>query len=414
MSHHYLILNRWVGDYAEYESYVDHSNNIVTYIASRDGVRGVPQAATAVRVVEATDNFEQVLDASAALVAEYGPPTFVVALYEDDTICGARLRELYDCAGPRVNDLIRFRDKRMQADAMSHAGVRAPKYCSVHSWRDVQQFGDQIGYPVVIKPTRASSCKGVQVIQSAADARMVELDRSYRYIAQEFIDYPIYHVDGLYSDGRLIRVGANRHFNTCIGFQNGGYLGSLEVDDSPLRRAIVRFTGSVLKAMCSSSETVTFHLELFVDHNAMPDDACTFLEIAARVGGGGIPFVWREVYNCDIMRMQFELSCGRDVGSVSMAEPSARAGWVLMQLPHKRPCVIDSVTSLIGMEMGPYAEVIPHPGEIIHLTDTFFEHVAGRFRFRGGNYTELFDQMMAIVDAFKIEATPVVESLVGS
>lgn len=414
MPDHYVILHRWVDEYAQYENYIDHHNSFVTYITTFHASRGVPPTASAVQIVEATDDVDEVLRAAAILAQEFGAPTHVVALYEDDTICGARLREEYSCPGPKVDDLIRFRDKRIQADAMAHAGVRAPKYCSVESSDDALRFADEIGYPIVVKPTRASSCKGIQIVAKPQDVRDLQLEDAYKYIAQEFIEFPVYHIDGLYSRGQLVRVGVNRYFNTCIGFQKGGYLGSLEVDDSPLRRAAVRFAEDVLRAICLSDETIVFHLELFVDHNAMPDEACTFLELAARVGGGGIPFVWREIYNFDIMRMQFELSCGRSVESVPTAQPSASAGWLLMQLPHERPCKIESVTSLVGTEMGPYAESVPYRGQVVPLTDTFFEHVAGRFRFRGENHTELFEKMIATANAFRVEASPLVDSFAGS
>lgn len=413
MANHYLILNRWADEYAQYENYVDHANNFVTYITTIHALPGVPPTAAAVQVVEATDDVTEVLRAAATLAQQYGSPTYVIALYEDDTVCGARLREEYSCPGPKVEELIRFRDKLVQAEAMARAGVRAPRFCAVQSSDDVLRFADDIGYPIVVKPTRASSCKGIKIIANSRDARDLQFEDSFSYIAQEFLEFPVYHIDGLYSRGQLVRVGVNRYFNTCIGFQKGGYLGSLEVDDSPLRRAAVRFAQDVLRAICLSDETIVFHLELFVDHNAMPDEACTFLELAARVGGGGIPFVWREIYNFDIMRMQFELSCARSVQSIPTDQPSASAGWLLMQLPHERPCKVESVTSLVGMKMGPYAESIPDRGQVVPLTDTFFEHVAGRFRFRGENHTELFEKMIATANAFRIEASPLVDSFAG-
>lgn len=46
---------------------------------------------------------------------------------------------------------------------------------------------------------------------------------------------------------------------------------------------------------------------------------------------------------------------------------------------------------MVGAKPGPYAEALPVPGEIVPLTNTFFEHVAGRFRLSGENYTELFE-----------------------
>ncbi|MCD2099433.1 ATP-grasp domain-containing protein [Rhodococcus rhodochrous] len=406
MTDHVMILNRWVDEYAQYEKYVDHTQHTVTYIATKVGVGGIPVFAKDFRQVDSTDSFETVLAAANSLVAEHGMPDYVIALYEDDTIVAAQLRERFGCPGPKVADIVRFRDKLHQARVMEKAGIRAPRFVAVEDHEDIRALAQEVGFPIIVKPTLASSCVGVTVVRSAQEIPRVVLDDQYVYIAQSYIDLPTYNIDGLYSQGEIVRIGTSRNFNTCLEFQSGGFLGSLEIDDSPLRRGIVDYIDSVLKAMCSNDETIVFHIEIFVDHNAMPDQACTFLEMGSRVGGAGIPFVWREIYKFDLMWMQYELSCGRGISAVTTGQPEGRAGWLLMQLPYERPCRIESVTSMIGVTPGPYAEALPEPGQVVPLTNTFFEHVAGRFRLSGENYTELFENMMATVEGFSIEASP--------
>ena len=408
MNKHVIIINRWVDEYAQYEKYVDHKKYDVTYVATKAGIKGVPKTAARAIQVDETDDWDSVYNAALKLSNEFGVPESIVALYEDDTIIAAQLRERFGCKGPNVKNTTKYRDKLYQAITMERNGIKSPRFSAVNSIRDILNFAELVGYPLVIKPTLASSCVEVYVLHDVEEVNNLILSEKYNYIAQEFIDFPIYNLDGLYSNGEIQRIGVSRYFSTCLEFQKGGFLGSIEIDESPRRRGIVNYAEKILKAMCSIDETITFHIEIFVDHNAMPGKACTFLEMGARVGGAGIPFIWREVYNYDIMWMQYELSCGRGLSSIPINRESGRAGWLLIQLPDKRPCQVVDITSMIGQPLAPYAEAIPKIGQIIPLTNTYFEHVAARFRIKGRNFDELFSIMMNTIDKFSIETSKIV------
>lgn len=409
MASHTIILNRWSDSYAEYGNYIDHTKNTVTYIVTSAGRKGVPDGAADCVIVDDLDDYESVLPVAQHFADKFGIPDSVVALYEDDTIVGAMLREHYRCNGPKVADVRPFRDKLMQLDLATRRGVRTPRYRSVSRTSEVSSFAAEVGFPVIVKPTMASSCIGISMIRSADEIHTIQFDPRFQYLAQEYIDLPIYHVDGLFKDGILVRAGVSKYISNCLEFQSGGSLGSLEIDDTVLRRDIEIFAESALKAMWPSDEALIFHMEVFVDEETCPSEACIFLEVGARVGGGGIPFAWRELYGFDLMRMQFELSVGRTLeGATGCERHHDRAGWLLIQLPISRPCEIESVTSLLGSIDGLYAEAIPEEGTIVPLTNTYFEHVAGRFRFKGRDYLELYQIMTEAVNSFEVKARSLV------
>lgn len=152
MTDHVMILNRWVDEYAQYEKYVDHTQHTVTYIATKVGVGGIPVFAKDFRQVDSTDSFETVLAAANSLVAEHGMPDYVIALYEDDTIVAAQLRERFGCPGPKVADIVRFRDKLHQARVMEKAGIRAPRFVAVEDHEDIRALAQEVGFPIIVKP----------------------------------------------------------------------------------------------------------------------------------------------------------------------------------------------------------------------------------------------------------------------
>jgi len=98
---------------------------------------------------------------------------------------------------------------------------------------------------------------------------------------------------------------------------------------------------------------------------------CTFLEGGARIGGAEIPFVWREVHGYDLMDAAFR-------------DPNGEvAGRLLVPATTLRPCVSEAATSVLGRDPGPYAEVVPRPGDVLPAADAYCEHVRARYRFRG-------------------------------
>ncbi|MFL6119472.1 hypothetical protein [Actinophytocola sp.] len=84
-----------------------------------------------------------------------------MALKEDDLLVGAALRQKWEVPGPWTDQLLPFRDKYLMATLMSKAGVAVPEFAMVHDEPAVLAFADRVGWPVIVKPTLASSSAGV-------------------------------------------------------------------------------------------------------------------------------------------------------------------------------------------------------------------------------------------------------------
>ena len=95
---HIVIIHRWRARYAEYERYVDHTANAVTYVTTEVGASSVTPHAAEITLVAATDDLPSVADRIKQLAEVHGHPTRIIALKEDDLLVAAQLRQ--DGAAP--------------------------------------------------------------------------------------------------------------------------------------------------------------------------------------------------------------------------------------------------------------------------------------------------------------------------
>ncbi|WP_319462747.1 biotin carboxylase [Micromonospora sp. RTP1Z1] len=394
-----MIIHRWRARYASYTDYIDHDEFAVTYVTTEVGESGVPRTAAEVALVGATDDLPSVRDRIQVLAARYGAPALIIALKEDDLLVAAQLREEWGCPGPTRPNLIRFRDKLIMLTAVQAAGLAVPAFAPAPSMEAVVEFAAAHGWPVVVKPRTGSSSAGVTLVTSEP----IELDfESYGpLLVQAYDPRQIYHVDGFTDGTGLGPFRASRYVNSCLGFRRGDVLGSVEEDDPALMASIGAFTEQTLAALADGP--TVFHLEIFCDRDT---GSCTFLEVGARVGGAEIPFLWNEVHGYDLMEAAFRMALGERPRPFRTPFREV-AGWLLVPAPAARPCRIAQVTPMLGTVPGPYAEALLQPGEVIPAADAYYEHVGGRFRFRGSSSAAVEEAIIATARGYHVRAEPV-------
>lgn len=398
---HVVVVHRWREPYARYARYLDHSASAVTYVTTDVGREGVPDGAADVRVVRHTDDPAEVGPVVDDLVARWGNPVGIVALKEDDLLLGAMLRERWGVPGPRSADVLPFRDKHEMCRRVAAAGADVPAVTAVRSPQDVLAHADAHGWPVVLKPRVGSSSEGVVLLDGPDDLFGLTLPAGT--IAQEHVDDPIYHVDGYFDGAAVVLLRASRYLNDCLAFRSGSVLGSVEEDRPHVVAAVRAATGAALRAL--TDHPTVFHLELFVD---AASGRCRFLEVGARVGGAEVPLVWREVHGVDLMAVACALQLGRtpDLGSApeggGAPVEDAVAGWLLVPAPAERPCRITRSRSMLGLRPGPYAERVLDEGDVLPDAEAYYEHVGGRFRFRGATSADVEAAVRATAAEFRV------------
>lgn len=409
MTDHVVVLHRWRAPYALYESYLDHTRHRVSYVTTEVGAAGVPVDAAGVELVSATDDLVEVRTAVANLAARYGDPTAIIALKEDDLLTAAHLTVEYSLRGRRPGDLEVFRDKLTMSTAVHGIGLAQPAFASASNPADVIAFGDRHGWPVVVKPRRGSSSEGVRVFRSG------DVDPTWRAgpdgaIVQSFVDGTLVHVDGIF-DGRIMfpwRV--SRYIGSPLDFRRGAWIGSVEVDDPEVVGAVEDYANTLLSAL--TDHPTPFHLELFLRTDGEGHVTCVFVEVAARVGGAEVPFVWREVHEFDLMGEAFRCALGDRPSEPAgrTMESSEYAGFLLVPSPAIRPCRITSIDRVLGTPWAPlelYAEETSSVGEIIPDAAAYYEHVGGRFRFRGRSSNAVEKAIHEVAHRFSISGSTV-------
>lgn len=404
-SMHVVIITRWRERYAEYERYIDHRRHRVTYIATELGLGSVPRTVVDTWVVPATDDLASVRQGMSALAARHGPPDCIVALKEDDLLIGAQLREEWNCPGPRCADLLPFRNKHRMAMMIAGAGLPIEPFALVRDVQSVLDFCGAHGWPVVLKPLCSSASEGVVRANHPDDLAGVSFSVT-PLLVQAYNPRPVHHVDGVFDGRQLTCWRVARYINTCLDFRRGSFLGSVEEDDPEL----IRMTGSSAERflrVLTGSPTVV-HLEMFVD----PMGRCTFLEVGARVGGGETALLWREVHGYDLAEQAFRMQCGFDAqlydaeGALHRGAGDDVCGHLLIPAPLPRPCRITQVTPMVGPPIGPYAESLPLPGQLLPAADSYYEHVGGRFRFRGRSTRDVEHAIRVTAARFRVSAEP--------
>ncbi|MFD3567906.1 acetyl-CoA carboxylase biotin carboxylase subunit family protein [Streptomyces sp. NPDC058667] len=426
---HVVVLHRWRDRHARYAAYLDHRALRVTYVTTDLGRSSVPEEAAAVRTVRATDDPVETRAAVGELIERFGPVTRLVALNEGDLDTAAELRVAFGLPGQTPAELERFRDKLTMVRLVDAAGVRVPEYAAADTAEDVRAFAGRHGWPVVVKPRRGTASRGVLLLHAGdeldAHAGIFLPDRHEPRIVQSFVADPVLHVDGLWTGGTLGAWRVSRYVNNCEEFTKGSFLGSVEVDDPEVLGPLADFTAAAAEALGDGRPWV-FHLEVFLGRDSDGSPRPVFLEAGARVGGGEIPFVWREVHGLDLMSAAADIQLGRpptvpavDREPAAPSVPSAAsvpdttgadryttAGWLLLPLPVPPPCEVTAVSWAAGDgEDGPYARVVPEPGQVLPAVGGY-EHVAARFRFRGASSRSVEAAIRKTAESFAMSCRP--------
>ncbi|PKT69330.1 biotin carboxylase [Streptomyces populi] len=367
-----MIINRYSDDFADYGKYLDHLRHTVSYVTVAGHVPMIPEGAGHVETVADVSDADSVLVAAGLCHRAAGRFDAVLALSEFDLLTAAQVREKFGCAGMDTAATLLFRDKARMKAALAESGVRSPRFATVESVPEVTAFAAALSGPVVVKPRSGAASAGCVVLAEDDDATEVlgGLDLTDHEV-EEYVEGPIWHVDGLRYEGEDVFTLPSRYLNTCLGFTQGQWLGSV-VQDGPAAERAKALAAEALDALRLTDGP--YHLEL-IEHR----DGFVFLEVGARVGGGEIPFTVRDVYGVDLFAEWVRIALGERPSAVPAA-PGVYAGFLMFPEPvgHRlvaRSSMTDGIPHL-------YAEQLPDPGRAF-TGDGGYEEILGRFRYRG-------------------------------
>lgn len=275
-----LVLNKNNFERMGYREAFDHSIHEVVYAGPEKNILTIPPDVRCGR-------FAWEADDDAALETQlldwlHTQRRFhrVITRHEFLIMLAARIRAEFDISGMRPDVALNFRDKLAMKSVLTRHGFRVPDFSPVADMRPLAPWPG----PTIVKPRDGGGAVGVYLCPDYASARDLvdELQASdssvmRRYEVEQFIEGPVWHVDGYIYQGAPVAVQASRCVNTPLEYERGFPHASVQRENRDLEDWAV----DCVRAL--GGDNITFHLEA-----VMTPAGPVFLEVAARAGGGYI------------------------------------------------------------------------------------------------------------------------------
>jgi len=401
---HVLILNRWLDDRAHYARYLDHGLWRVSYLttaASERTLRSALRGHEATIVVTDVDDLDAVREAACRLQAPHERFEGVVALAERDLLAAAHVRERLGVPGAWVAAMLPRRDKLLMKRAMAAAGeVRVPRFAPGDDLGAVRGLVDDAGWPIVVKPRAEAGCVGVRMTRGWDElCRALQEAPPSTLQCEEHIEGRLFHADGLVVDGAVRLFAVFEYVNTPLLYVTDGLGSGAATVDDPV---IVDHGRVMAEAMARALDMRddAFHLEFFL----LDTGETCFLEVGARVGGGPVPGLLRDVAGVDLVRQHLRLQLGVPVEPLPDGPPSEVGGYLMLPEPKRRPCRVAAVRAPRLPTL--YSSEVPEVGAVLDGTAHQLD-ACGVFLYRGGSTADVMRDIRATERLFAMDCEPV-------
>jgi hypothetical protein len=259
----------------QYHLGIDHEQHDVTYFGTAADLAAIPRELHCHRV-----ELEPERDPADQIIARTAPGDgydHVLALSEFGILEAARIRAHLGIPGPSQDRLELIRDKVAMKQALAVAGVRHPRFVAAPPTRGPLPWPGR----TVVKPRRGASSEGVTVHDTAREALVHyrRLPDRRNYQLEEYIEGELLHADGLVRSGAVEHLVVSRYVGRPVDFTGGAPIGTGQIAPDDRHRDFVQRAVTAL-----GIEVGCIHLEFF----ETSDSELVFLEVANRLGGGGI------------------------------------------------------------------------------------------------------------------------------
>lgn len=317
-----LVMHRFPDSFVQYAENIDHAEHDVTYVSAEDRWPTLPTHVPACRIRRrgSGDTATEVLEAVASLPR----PDRVVALAECDLLAAAQVREALGVPGPQINDVLLVRDKVVMKSAVASAGLRVPSFALLA--QALAEGEDSVRWKgsTLLKPLDGAASEGIRTfptvgeVLNAVRRGVLPIDIE-GFEIEEFVDGPIFHVDGLIDNGKPVAVQASRFVGTPLGYARGRPFGSVQIETRP---SLVDWAVHCLHAV--GLKNSAFHLEAIETA-----DGPVFMEVGARSGGADIVDTFELATGVRMPSAEVHLLITGSAGvrKVRTPNPRARFGW---------------------------------------------------------------------------------------
>ena len=284
-----LILHRIPYQKIDYHRGIDHQKHDITYIGTAENTHSIPNTLRC-EIVTRPGSEKTEIEVQHFLKNTNKKFDRIISLSEYELLAAAQLRDWFNVAGARPEQVEKVRDKIIMKKAMADYGIKTPIFMNIDDFMHAN-LSSMHTIKLIIKPIDGASSENIITVESAAEAHrkigerktgVAELDQSSslwdRYEIEEFIDGRIMHIDGLVQNGKIVLCVASQYVNNCLDYAHGKPLGSVQIETTPV---LQNYAQQCIRAAEISNGS--FHLECIERNSEL-----FFLEIANRVGGADV------------------------------------------------------------------------------------------------------------------------------
>lgn len=215
----------------------------------------------------------------------HGKVDYIYAYEEEQILFSAELREKYKVTnGQNIKSAQEFRNKLKMVELAHQSGLATPEYYPVNNIYDLIEAKRKIGYPLIVKPLDGMGSVATFLIRNDEQLKNIAKNKILtNYLAEEYIPWPLYHVDGFVNNRKLVYLITSEYFDNTLEVINGKSVGSVQIlEESPTHQLIKEYTEKLLKVF-DTPDNYLFHLEVFSNGKGVK-----LCEIGSRLGGGRI------------------------------------------------------------------------------------------------------------------------------
>lgn len=282
--------------------------NIDLTVISQDPAEKVPQQlrhrlAGHWRVDDALDA-NQLVAAARSLQESFGQATSMIGALEQLQVPLAMAREGLGIAGLSVESSINFREKSRMKSVLRAAGVPCARHHLTGDRQAALQFVDQVGFPLVVKPTAGAGGKTTFRLDNESDLdtflQRYPHSQEHPYLYEEFVMGSEYSFDSVMIDGKLVWHSISSYMPSPLTVMENEWIQwcvMLPRDVSGPEFDPIRAAGTAaLQAL--GLETGLSHMEWF----RLSDDRIAISEVGARPPGAQITSLLSYAHDIDFYR----------------------------------------------------------------------------------------------------------------
>ncbi|MFP7175756.1 ATP-grasp domain-containing protein [Priestia filamentosa] len=299
-------------------------------------------------------------------ILKHGSVDHIVTTTEKSVLTGGFLRSFYGISGPSFETTLWMTNKVAMKTRLRNEGIPVTDFMRLDNIEDIQNIGERLGWPLVIKPAIGSGAVNTFYIESLqhydslnSSNELNSLKKRDAFIlAEKYVEMEEYHCDALYHNGKLLFISISKYTVPLlkgISKIQGSYI--LEESD-PIYAQIFELNKSVIHALRVKDGPI--HLEIY---RTTSGDLLVG-EIALRVGGGGISHMIEKKYNISM----WDYSCQIALNQEPQIQLNPLEGIVgYLSLPCRNG-TIKEFTSIEELEKLPHIleiELIYKPGDYV-------------------------------------------------